>query len=363
MDKWCRVADLIINKMQGNQKVRAFVLVWNNYTDDIWSKMSTISDHKVSAQVKYLVASQEVAPETGTPHIQGFIYFKSPKTTSAAQKWFKLWLGTEKGCALKYAEADAQCNYNYVRKIRDQDQIPNEVWFEYGDMPLGSAAQGDKGLKMYEAFKASCLEGISWPVLIERHQKLYTIAQHWCREVYANTRWELIQKPVWEPYTWQEHLMQELDDVFLTRRIYWIWSEESNTGKSTFFTEWVAYQFKSQYLPVTGFKYADIITAYNDQKVIHLNLPRCDDEGGEKMLKIFYNCLEKLSDLGPQFSGKYQSTAKIVMAHICVTANRRPEPRHLPLRFVEYRLEPEFKRFHRINWMESPEVVDTTNTF
>lgn len=343
--------------------VRAYCITINNYTEENWVKLTTISDHKLAGQVKYLIVAKETAPETGTPHIQGYISFKQAKTGTAAHAWMKKLLGTERGCSLIYAVADAECNYKYVRKVRDEDPIPNEEWYEFGDRPATQEEKGRSGLRMYDSFKAACLEGLPWPILIERHAKLYTIAQHWCREVYANTRWELVQKPMWEPYQWQDELNQELGDVPLTRRIYWIWSDESDTGKSTFFTEWVAFQFKSQYLPVTGFKYGDIITAYNDQKIVHLNLPRQEDEGGDKMMKIFYNCLEKLSDLGPQFSGKYQSTTKIVFAHICVTANRKPDPFALPMRFVEYKLEPKRKCFTRINWMKDPEQRDISIKF
>jgi len=60
-------------------KSRDYVFTLNNYTTDQLCALDTID-------VQYLIYGKEEAPTTGTPHLQGYIRFKHPKTLSAAKK-------------------------------------------------------------------------------------------------------------------------------------------------------------------------------------------------------------------------------------------------------------------------------------
>jgi hypothetical protein len=58
---------------------RGFVFTWNNYPPDYETTLDTIN-------CRYIVAGEEVAPTTGTPHLQGYLYLPSGKTVSAARR-------------------------------------------------------------------------------------------------------------------------------------------------------------------------------------------------------------------------------------------------------------------------------------
>lgn len=84
-------------------RARAFVFTINNYTqeiiDDLMSKTNELS---------YIVFGEEIAPTTGTPHLQGYAHFKNPKTIVAARK-------TIPG-HLEIARGTPEQNFNYTTK-------------------------------------------------------------------------------------------------------------------------------------------------------------------------------------------------------------------------------------------------------
>lgn len=61
---------------------RNFVFTLNNYT-------GADEEYLGALKFKYLVYGREIAPTTGTPHLQGFICFEQVKTFSAASKVLK----------------------------------------------------------------------------------------------------------------------------------------------------------------------------------------------------------------------------------------------------------------------------------
>ncbi len=61
---------------------RGFCFTLNNYEADAYEKLQRI-------EAKYICYQKEVAPSTGTPHIQGYLYLPSGSTITAIQKKFK----------------------------------------------------------------------------------------------------------------------------------------------------------------------------------------------------------------------------------------------------------------------------------
>lgn len=97
---------------QGLAKRHLFV--WNNYPENYLDLMDP-----VFGKLKW-VAGQEVAPTTGTPHLQGYIEhngkcrpierYKLPKQI----KWMPV-------------DGTREDNVKYCMKTRDQDPVPNEI--------------------------------------------------------------------------------------------------------------------------------------------------------------------------------------------------------------------------------------------
>lgn len=58
---------------------RGFCFTWNNWTEETIATLGAL-------ETKYLCYGKEVAPGTGTRHLQGYVYWKNGKTVSAARK-------------------------------------------------------------------------------------------------------------------------------------------------------------------------------------------------------------------------------------------------------------------------------------
>lgn len=87
-----------------SKRSRAWLFTWNNYPADYSSHLDTLA-------VSYIVAGEEVAPATGTPHLQGYLYFTNARTLSAVRKLLP-------GCHLTTPNGTHQQNDQYCRKTR-----------------------------------------------------------------------------------------------------------------------------------------------------------------------------------------------------------------------------------------------------
>ena len=96
----------------------AWCFTLNNYTDE---EIQNIEENK--EKYRYIVYGREIAPTTGTPHLQGYIAFNDGKTMSAVKKNTNC-----KRMRLTPANGSAQQNRDYCSK-------EDENFVEHGDMP------------------------------------------------------------------------------------------------------------------------------------------------------------------------------------------------------------------------------------
>lgn len=105
----------------------------NNYSTQEWDQFQTIN-------CKYVIAAQEVCPSTGTPHIQGYISFKDPKTKQAAGKC----LGGRARCDIRRGTPQEAADYC---RGGVNDKPINDVVYERGELP------STKGIKKSNAIQ------------------------------------------------------------------------------------------------------------------------------------------------------------------------------------------------------------------
>lgn len=96
---------------------RSWCFTVNNYTADDEDALRSLHDQGAV----YLVFGREVAPETGTPHIQGYVRFKSTKRFRAVKALLP------DGAHIELAVASAAQNKEYCSKEGDVE--------EFGDCP------------------------------------------------------------------------------------------------------------------------------------------------------------------------------------------------------------------------------------
>jgi len=124
---------------------RAFVFTLNNYLPSDVARLETLVEEGVC---RYLVFGRENAPSTGTPHLQGFIYFGNAKSSSAVCKLVgKAHVEVSKDDPSKgYASAIDYCRKggNFLefgvppKSLKEKGQASKDAW----DSMLASAKKG-----------------------------------------------------------------------------------------------------------------------------------------------------------------------------------------------------------------------------
>lgn len=129
--------------MSKNVKCRGYVFTLNNYTVDHELELAKFASDPKSRC--YLIYGKEIAPSTGTPHLQGYVYFKSPRFVAALQKLNIFG-------HIEHAMGNAEQNERYCRKTRDIDLIPNLEVHEFnpGNKPKDSKAGGQLERQRWE---------------------------------------------------------------------------------------------------------------------------------------------------------------------------------------------------------------------
>ena len=95
--------------MQRNCTVRRFCFTWNNYSDLDWVLCSEF----IKKYAKYGIIGKEIAPNTGTHHIQGFINLQKPMRFSTIKQRLDSRIHIEK------ANGSDEQNQEYCKKAGD----------------------------------------------------------------------------------------------------------------------------------------------------------------------------------------------------------------------------------------------------
>lgn len=124
---WLNTGDYTASHVMS--RARAYCFTWNNYPPDYRTRLQAID-------FRYCLAGEEVSPSTGTPHLQGYIYFASAKTVSRVRTLLP-------GCHVVPARGTPSQNIAYCKKTRPCDGNPNAVVFESGDPPMDPTQRGE----------------------------------------------------------------------------------------------------------------------------------------------------------------------------------------------------------------------------
>lgn len=114
---------------------RNFVFTFNNYPD------TTLVDN---VDCKYIAYSKEVAPTTGTPHLQGYVSFHNPKTLQSVRRIFI-------GCHVEAMRGSIAQNEAYISKVAEM--------VERGDKPISNDSRGKNEKERWENARRLAKEG------------------------------------------------------------------------------------------------------------------------------------------------------------------------------------------------------------
>lgn len=243
-----------------NTKSRAWCFTLNNYTDLEYNDLKNLT---LSGTMEQIVLGKEIG-ESKTPHIQGCIKYKNPVYFEAMKK--KIPRANISQCRNWHASVI------YCKKDRD-------YWSNTENYGMNH----------------------------EDEYKTYMI------EEYNEVKW----------YQWQEDVLDILKTKPSKRKLYWIYEEEGNKGKS-FLAKYI--DWKHNAIIANG-KQGDIFNQYKmflekekkQPKVAIIDIPRSHKD------YVCYSTLEKIKD-GLIYSGKYEGgKLRLIPHHLIVFANFEPD--------------------------------------
>lgn len=252
---------------------------------------------------KYVVFGREVGEE-GTPHLQGYVQFKSKKRLTALKK-------LHKEAHWEVAKGNPQQNLDYCSKDGD--------FVELGE----SISQGNRS--DLEAFKDAVKDGVvSFRQLREDHSSVFARHPRFVREYV----FDYLPDPPLASHClndWQEDLNRilvlEPDD----RSIIFVVDKAGNKGKT-----WFAKYYTSMHPDNTQIlefgKKADMAYALEPHiRHLFMNCSR------QQLEFLNYSFLESVKD-GMVFSSKYESQLKkLGRVHVVVMMNEQPDMKALSL--------------------------------
>lgn len=284
--------------VQGSQ-AKNWCFTLNNYTDEDVERLSTLVGN-----VAYCIFGKEVG-DNGTPHLQGFISFK----TRVRMAPVKTIVGERAHVEIS---RDVPASIRYCKKEGD--------FTEVGECPTGPGKRTD-----LDAFKEAVNGGMrDRKRLFEEHS---AVMAKYPRFAYDYLR--LSETPDQVPghglRPWQEWLVSRLDASPGDREIIFIVDFKGNSGK-TWFAKWYGQTHEKTQIILPG-KVADMAYALDTTcNVIFMDCPR--SKQGEF---IQYDFLEHVKN-GMVFSPKYESFMKIMKPpHVVVFMNQSPDMTKLSL--------------------------------
>lgn len=126
-----------MNPKSRDTQSKAWVFTWNNYTEEELNLVHHVATMRSQNSEKFKYAyGLEIAPTTGTPHIQGFFDFGSATRFSTIQKL--LTSSTSKvsfleGAKGNYLKNKAYCtkageSWTNIKKEKNKEELALEAW-------------------------------------------------------------------------------------------------------------------------------------------------------------------------------------------------------------------------------------------
>lgn len=270
---------------------RNYCFTLNNYQDN------QVQQIKELGGVNYIGFGYEVAPSTGTPHLQGYINFSNSKTFSAVKKLLP------DGCHIEVCKGLPSQNMTYCEK-------EGNFW-ESGTRPKDPKKNIQNN---WQNIAMDIEYGISWKDLLKKYPREAMTSTKGLRTYYEECRPKNFTQ-IEDLYPWQKKLQDILDEGIHSRQIIWIWDSEGNAGKSSMAKHLLA---SGGWCVFANAKTADIAHAWQGENVVF-------DFARSQMDHLNYEVIEKIKD-GVIFSAKYESMTKIFsIPHVVVFANAPPD--------------------------------------
>lgn len=266
----------------------------NNFKDEDQTRLRSM----VSG-CEFLIFGREVG-ESGTPHLQGFVRFKTVLRFNQVAKLV--------GKAHLSIARNVSKSVEYCRKDKDFE--------EFGEPPVSKAGKRSDLEEFKEAVKNG--EVKSFDDLREMHSEVYAKFPRFCAE-YIEQHTEKAKVELHPLRQWQGLLYEDLSRSVDKRKIIFIVDKKGNSGKS-WFCDYV-FSMKESCQILTPGKKADMaFTFVAGTKILFMDAPR-----SKQSEFLQYDFLEDVKN-GRLFSTKYESRMKrFDPPHVVVMMNEHPD--------------------------------------
>ena len=265
-----------------------------------------------TTNVIYYIFGKEIAPTTGTRHLQGYVEFRKLMTYTQIKRALKNNSIHIEGRRGTQEQAIAYC--------KKEDPEP----FIYGEPKKNGRPKGSKTTQINEELSEvvdMLNAGDSVQEIMVKEPAFYYRYKSYIEDYDHNIK-DKQQKE--ELSNWAETVVlnprqRELIDAIENqndRQITWIFDPIGNTGKS-FWSKYMIVKYKA--IRFTNAKTADLAYAYNGEPIVIIDLSRSTRD------RVNYGAIEDLKN-GMLFSGKYKSKTKIFSRapKIIILTNVRP---------------------------------------
>lgn len=231
---------------------RRYIFTINN-----WTKHPTFDQGKLT----YLLFGEEIAPTTGTPHLQGYLECKALCRFTALHK-----IPGFESASFRIAIADHAANYRYCTK--------DGTYFEYGTAGPGAGARTDIYTARDIMKEHPNEHGLR--LVLEKYPMIFFQFHKALKEVASLYRKPPTVKDFAGLRAWQATLSDKLLRDPDPRKIHFYVDTQGAAGKSYFVRYWVSLHFQNT-LSLTNAKHTYLINHYEGQKYIFFDLTRCSD--------------------------------------------------------------------------------------
>jgi hypothetical protein len=283
-----------------------FVFTHNNYTAATLQSYRDLFENQLRDHgIHYAVYGQEVAPTTGTRHLQGYVAFTRGTRIRSVRALFP-------GAHVEVARGNpTQCR-DYC--VKDGDYVEHG---RFDDIPF----QGKRS--DFDKYKEWLLSQSSWPSDAHIALNYPTMYIRYGKKL-LEYRDLICPKPVLERGDCREGWQEALDQTLAVapvddRKITFYVDEDGNKGKTWFIRKYLSENDDAQMFGPG--KRDDIAYAVDcTKRVYFFNMPR------DSMQYMQYGVLESIKDR-LVFSSKYQSVTKFLVhnPHVVVFCNEHPD--------------------------------------
>ena len=319
-----------VSNSQGRErpsKYRRWAFTINNYSEEEpWRTVETLAEQKT---IKFLVVGREVAPSTGTRHLQGYVeYFSCRSFQGVTRHLFAIFNGN---AHIEVAHSTQSENFTYCTK-EDSDPFIFKGQKKDNGAAVEKASIGEMAEMAAKQGTEACKTAYGMDYYVSK--QAVDKAANAVRSDIALT----VLKEQYENATlkkWQDVVMK-LIEMQGDREILFVIDEIGNQGK-TWLTQYITLTKEGQCFDSTNKK--DVAYALNPEKKIFIfDMTRATEP------KMSLQILESIKN-GIVFSGKHESGTKIVAgAKEVVMANSFTEMHEAQLscdRFMILQLKPE----------------------